>query len=374
MTPRLKNTNMTLRYEDDLKLFPTRQARFGIVALIAIGVALPFILENRPLFGQPGDFWLSVLDFAGITAIGAIGLNLLTGYTGQVSLGHAFFIGIGAYCAVFFGGHHGMPMIVWLPAAAVAGGIVGGLVGPFALRLRGNYLAVISLGLVFLGLHVFQSWTSLTGGPGGGAVTAKMRIGPLDFTNLHIFGRTFSKNQGFFFLVWFAVAVTALVAKNIVRSRPGRAMQAVRDRDVAAEVIGVSLARYKVGAFVISSAMAAVAGALFASYQQFVQPDSFSLFVSIQYIAIIIVGGVGTIFGSVLGAIFVGSVPQLINAFKADIPFVAQGASGKGLTVFQLNQAIYGVLIVVFLVVEPRGLAALWLRLKAYFKAWPFSY
>jgi branched-chain amino acid transport system permease protein len=207
-------------------------------------------------------------------------------------------------------------------------------------------------------------------------VDAPLKIGPVDLAHLSIGNTVYSRNQGFFLLVWSLVAVIALLAKNVVRSRPGRAMQAVRDRDVAAEVIGVSLARTKVGAFAVASALAAMAGALFGAYQQFVQPDAFDLFLSIQYIAIVIVGGVGTIFGAILGALFVGAVPQLVDRYSRDIPFVAKTASGSGfhLTVFQLNQVIFGALIVLFLVLEPRGLAAIWLRIKAYFKAWPFSY
>ena len=365
---RLRNLNMPLRYQDDLRLFPSRQSRLALAALLVAGVLFPLSIKS--------EFWLSVFDYAGIAAIGAMGLNLLTGYTGQVSLGHAFFLGVGAYSAVFFGGHHGLPLPVWLLAAAAAGGVVGALVGPFALRLRGNYLAVVSLGLVFLGLHIFRNWTSVTGGPGGTSVQAPLKLGPIDFAHLEIGNYVYTRNQGFFLLVWGLVAVVALLAKNVVRTRPGRNMQAVRDRDVAAEVIGVSLARTKVGAFVVSSALAAMAGALFGAYQQFVQPDGWDLFLSIQYIAIIIVGGVGTIFGAILGALFIGAVPQLVDHYSKSIPFVSTSASGSGfhLTVFQLNQIIFGVLIVVFLVLEPRGLAALWLRLKAYFKAWPFSY
>jgi branched-chain amino acid transport system permease protein len=366
---RLRNLNMTLRYEDDLKLFKSRQSKLAILVLLVVAVLFPLSYK--------GDFWLSVLNYAGIAAVGAIGLNLLTGYTGQVSLGHAFFLGIGAYSAVFFGGTHGWPLPLWLLACAVVGGVVGLVVGPFALRLRGNYLAVVSLGLVFLGIHIFTNWDSVTGGPGGTGVTPPLTLGPVNFAKLELGNQVYSRNQGFFLLVWVVVAIAALLAKNIARTRPGRAMQAVRDRDVAAEVIGVSLARYKVGAFVISSALAAVAGGLFGAYQQFVTPDSWNLFLSIQYIAIIIVGGVGTIFGSILGALFVGAVPQVVDRFSGHLPFVSKttaSASGFHLTVYQLNQMIFGALIVLFLVVEPRGLAAVWLRIKAYFKAWPFSY
>ena len=366
---RLRNLRMPLRYEDDLKLFKSRQARIGLALLLVVGVLYPLSTKS--------NLWLTVFDYAGIFAIGAIGLNLLTGYTGQVSLGHAFFVGIGAYCTVFFGGQHHQSMIVWLLAAAVIGGVLGGIIGPFALRLRGNYLAVVSLGLVFLGLQSFKHYDGITGGPGGRSIAVPMKLGPVNFSKLSIGNQVYTKNQGFFLLVWAVVAVMALLAKNIVRTRPGRAMQAVRDRDVAAEVIGVSLFRYKVGAFVISSAMAAVAGALFAAYQGFVQPDDWGLALAIEYVAIIIVGGIGTIFGSILGALFIAAIPQLVNRYSGSIPLVTKTVGqthGFHLTVFQLNQAIFGVLIVLFLVIEPRGLAAVWLRLKAYVKSWPFSY
>lgn len=370
MTRRLRNLNMTLKYEDDLRMFKSRWSRAAIVALIIFGIAFPLSYTN--------DFWIGVLDSAGIAAIGAIGLNLLTGFAGQVSLGHAFFIGVGAYSAVFFGGQHGWPLPLWLLAAAVVGGLVGAVVGPFALRLRGNYLAVVSLALVFLGIHIFKNWESITGGPGGTGVTPPLKLGPVDFNHFAIGNEQYTRNQGFFLLIWGIVAIVAVLAKNIVRTRPGRALQAVRDRDVAAEVIGVSLARYKITAFAISSALAALAGALFGALQQFVTPEnSFSLDLSILYIAIIIVGGVGTIFGSILGAIFVGGLPEVVAKYSNHIPFIAHGtgsSSGFHLTVFQFNRIMYGVLIVVFLIIEPLGLAAVWLRIKAYFRAWPFSY
>ncbi|HEV7888649.1 MAG TPA: branched-chain amino acid ABC transporter permease, partial [Acidimicrobiales bacterium] len=318
--PRLRNLNMSLRYEDDLKLFKSRWSRAGVVALLILMVLFPLMYTD--------DFWIGVLNSAGIAAIGAIGLNLLTGYAGQVSLGHAFFIGVGAYSAVFFGGQHNLPLPVWLLGAAAVGGLVGAVIGPFALRLRGNYLAVVSLGLVFLGIHVFKNWESITGGPGGTGVTPPLTLGPVNFAKLQLGGYTYTRNQGFFLLIWPLVALTALLAKNVVRSRPGRAMQAVRDRDVAAEVIGVSLARYKISAFILSSALASMAGALFGAYQQFVTPEnSFNLDLSILYIAIIIVGGVGTIFGSILGAVFVGAVPEVVAKFSDKIPLVSSSPS-----------------------------------------------
>jgi branched-chain amino acid transport system permease protein len=359
--------NLVQDYRQDLRLFGTPTARVGLVVMLLVLVMLPMVIQD--------DFWLSVLIYVGITAVGAIGLNLLTGYCGQISLGHSFFIGAGAYITGWLGGDLGLPLVLWLPLAAVTGGLLGAVVGPFALRLRGHYLAIVTLGLVFIGEHLWRNLKGLTGGNSGTSVNAGISLGPVDFNRLTLAGEVYSRNQGFFWLVWALVAVIALLAKNLVRTRPGRALQAVRDRDQAAEVIGVRAGRYKIGAFVVSSAIASVAGALFGAYQQFVSPDEWNLLLSIQYIAIVIVGGLGTVFGSILGAIFVGALPALIDRFADAIPGVQTSVGGEGfISVFALNQAIFGILIVLFLVFEPRGLAGIWLRIKAYFKSWPFSY
>lgn len=365
--PRGPHRNMVRDYAQDLRLFGTPWRRAGLVLLLAGYLVLPTVVQD--------DFWLSVLIYSGITAVGAIGLNLLTGYCGQVSLGHAFFIGAGAYCTALVGGDLGLPLPVWLLAAGLVGALIGAAIGPFALRLRGLYLAIVTLGLIFIGEHLWRNLDGLTGGNSGTSVTAAPSIGPVDFDELTLLGEQYSRNQGWFWLVWGLVLVVALLATNLARTRPGRAMQAVRDRDVAAEVIGVSAGRYKIGAFAVSSGIAGVAGALFGSYQQFVSPDEWNLLLSVQYIAVIIVGGLGTIFGSVLGALFVGALPALIDRYSDAIPGVASGVGGDGfISVFALNQAIFGLLIVLFLVFEPRGLAGIWLRIKAYFTAWPFSY
>ena len=359
--------NMTRRYEDELRLFRSSAAKAGLVLMVLVWLLLPQVMDD--------DFWLSILNYAGIAAIGAIGLNLLTGYTGQVSLGHAFFLGCGAYVAAQVGGDLDLPLPLWLVCAGVFGAAVGALVGPFALRLRGNYLAIVTLGLVFLGEHIFRNADSITGGNSGTSVTPPVHVGIFDIDDPEIAGFIFTPNQAWFWVIWALVGLVALLTRNIVRTRAGRAIQAVRDRDVAAEVVGVKLSTYKVGAFALSSALAAMAGALYGTYQQFVSPEEFSLFLSIQYIAIIIVGGVGTIFGSVLGALFLGGLPALIEKYSESIPGVKSSASDSGfMSVFSFNQAIFGLLIVLFLVFEPRGLAAIWFRVKAYFKSWPFSY
>jgi branched-chain amino acid transport system permease protein len=361
----VRNTRLTTRYQHDLALWRSRPAQAGALILLAAFAVAPLLI---------GNYWTTVLVYSGIAAIGAIGLNLLTGYTGQVSLGHAFFLGAGAYAASVFTGRWGWPFPLWLLGAAVLGGVIGGLVGPFALRLRGNYLVIVSLGLVFLGQHLFENWHTVTGGLTGVSVRAPVALGGVDAANLSLFSVRLSRNQGYYYFVWTAVLVLGLAAKNLVRTRPGRALQAIRDRDLAAEVLGVSLVQYKVGAFVVSSAYAACAGAIYASFARYLSPLDFTLFLSIQYIAMIIVGGVGSILGSVLGAMFLTAVPRLVESFGTRLPFVSQGAGAGGITVFTLNQAIFALLIIAFLLFEPLGMVEIWRRIKRYFLAWPFSY
>jgi branched-chain amino acid transport system permease protein len=373
-----RNPGMITEYRQDLRLHRTRAAQFGIVLMALIWLAAPMQLE---------DAWLGILNGVAIYAIGGIGLNLLTGYTGQVSLGSAFFMAVGAFTGVYmaknglpFLGIGALPFVLWLPLAAVAGGAIGALIGPVALRLQGNYLAIVTIALLFLGEHILTAWTAVSGGHRGTSARVPLTIGPLDFDKLSFLGTNYSRVQGRFWLLWALVALTAILAKNIVRSRPGRAMQAIRDRDIAAEVVGISLLRYKVGAFALSSGLAAASGALLATtVLNFINPEQFGssagLVLSIQFVAVIIIGGMGTIYGPVLGALVVGGLPQLIQKYSSSLPGLKQSQDGDGLiTVASFNNALFGVLVIVFLLAEPLGLAGVWTRIKTYFKSWPFSY
>ena len=371
---RTRNPFLTTEYTQDLKLFRGRLSQVGLLALLALYLYLPSQLDNA---------WLGILNYIAMAAIGAIGLNLLTGFTGQVSLGHAFFMACGAFTAAYCT-KNDWPFPLWLLAAVVVGGVLGALVGPVALRLHGNYLAIVTIGLLFLGQHIFTqipAMRSITGGNRGTRIDASFAIGPIDFAELNIFGMVYDKEQGLFWLLWALVAIVALVAKNIVRSRPGRAMQAIRDRDIAAEIMGISLTRYKLGAFALSSALAAMAGALYgAAIQGFVSAEEFGgiagLIFSITFVAIIIIGGMGTVFGSILGAAFVVGLQRIISRYSDVLPFLGSGSGADAgiISVASFNNAIFGVLLVVFLLVEPLGLAGVWTRIKMYFKLWPFSY
>ena len=224
-----------------------------ITAIAGLGVLLPFMVNG---------YWLSTAVFVLIAAIGALGLDLLTGRTGQISLGHAFFLGVGAYTGGVLGGRYGLSAALSIPAAAVVAGLLGGLVGPTALRLRGLYLAIVTIGLIFIGQHVFVNVVYLSGGPGGEALPVPT-FGGVNFARgVHV-GRLFINRDGlFYYLALVLLAAAMAYVHNLGRSRHGRSMYAVRDRELAAAVLGVDVARTKVMAFVLSSMLAGVSGAL----------------------------------------------------------------------------------------------------------------
>lgn len=342
-----------------------------------LGVLL-FLYLYLPAY-QVSDSGLGVLVVCGIFAIGAIGLNMLIGYAGQISLGHAFFIGVGAYTAAQFGTRWQWPLPLFLIMCTAVGFALGALVGPFALRLRGHYLVIVTIGLVFTGEHLWSNWDSVTGGIHQVSVRseAPLAFGPFDLRDFSLGGESYSFEQSMFWFVWALVAVSALLAKNLTRSRAGRAMQAIRDRDLSAECIGIDMARYKVGIFAWSSAYAGLAGGLFAVWQRSLNHESFDLLMSITYVAMIIIGGIGTIAGGIIGALVVWGGQHLINENNDHFlfnPLVGDGVGSGLLTTSELNGIVFGGLIIVFLLAEPRGLMALWQRFKTWVLSWPFSY
>ncbi|HVF13995.1 MAG TPA: branched-chain amino acid ABC transporter permease [Acidimicrobiales bacterium] len=321
------------------------------VAVLAAAVAYAIV----PL--AVGDFGLSVLIFAGIFAIGAIGLDLLVGHAGLVSLGHAFFMGAGAYVGVNLGAEAGLAMPLWLGAAAAIGGALGAVVGLCAMRLRGAYLAIVTVGVVFVGLYLWNNVPALTGGAAGAGGDAPAALGPLDFNRLLVAGQAYSREQSWFWLVWTLVAAAAWIAANLVRSRTGRAWQAVREHELAASAIGVEVNRAKVSVFAVSGALGAVAGAVYFGYVRYVGPDEWNLFLSVQFVAIVLVGGSGRLSGPVLGAVLLGGAPRLVEELSEHLPIDA-----LGLTVANLNRLLFGLLVVCFVVFAPQGLAGTWKR------------
>lgn len=326
-----------------------RRVLMGLAVFIA--VALPFWL---------GPAMLTTAVFVLIAAIGVTGLNVLTGYTGQVSLGHAFFLAAGAYTAVVLA-ELGLPAIVWLPAAGVVAAVFGGLIGPTALRLTGLYLAIVTMGLIFLGQHVLFNVHALSGGPQGRAFPA-FAIGSFDFsTDVLSIGPVLVEHNGlYYYLAATVLLVSTLYARNLARTRPGRAMLAVRERPGAAAVMGVHIAWTKVLSFVISSFLAGISGALYASYIGFAQPGHWSLLLSIQYVAAIVIGGMGSVAGPLLGAIVVFGLPSMLQR----MPFMGALSAGE-ISASHIAAIVYGVLIIAFLVAEPRGLAGIGRRVAA---------
>jgi len=379
------------------------------------------VMFTLPLGKVPGvrflsaDDWLKLLGTACIFAIGALGLNILTGLAGQVSLGHAFFLAIGAYTAAWLGGAPGplagmgLPIWIWLPAAGLVAAIVGILIAPTAVRVRGLYLAIVTLGLVFIGEYVFRNWRWLTGGSQSGRPFPDLAIklwkeeeALIDFSRDGAwFGVELSNEARAFVFLLVLLILFTLIAKNIQRTRVGRAFQAIRDRDVAAEIMGVNEAAYKAIAFGISSFFAGVAGGLLASFVGREIPERWDLLLSVEFIAIILIGGAGTVSGTLMGSAFVVLLPRFVQDFTKWLKGVVQGGEGilakvgdlvvstgtgdwglinveagaaPGLGIFQLNQVLFGVLIIVFLIFEPLGLYGIWLRVRNYWKGWPFTY
>jgi branched-chain amino acid transport system permease protein len=323
------------------------RARILLLAAAMVMVVLPF---------QLGTSALTTATFVVIAAIGATGLNVLTGYAGQISLGHAFFLAAGAYTGAKLGEDLGWSAAVWIPAAGVVAGACGALVGPVALRLSGLYLAIVTLGLVFIGQHVFFNAESLTGGPQGRTFPPVV-IGPFDFSAgqvLRIGEAQIDSNGLYYYLALALLACATAFAWNVRRTRTGRAMVAVREREIAASVMGVDVRRVKVAAFTAAAVMAGVSGALYASYLSFAQPGEWSLLLSIQFVAAVIVGGMGTVAGPLLGSAVVFALPTLLK----NLPFLPEEAAG-GVSVSDLSSIAYGLLIVAFLVLQPRGLAGL---------------
>jgi len=355
-------------YASDMAMFNTGTKKAAFVAMLVLAVGVPFLFE---------DDLLLLLATACVVAIGALGLNLVTGYAGQVSLGHAFFLAIGAYTAAYISGDPDgrvlglgvTNILIWLPVAGLVAALAGVLVAPLAVRLRGLYLAIVTLGLVFVGEYVLTEWNGLTGGLGTGRRAATLELFGYQLDKPGFF----SREQSLFLVMFVILVVFGLAARNLGRSKVGRAFSAIRDRDIAAGVIGVNLARYKTIAFAVSSFYAGCAGALLFTIGGRFDAGQFNLLLSVQYIAIVLIGGAGTVAGTVMGAFFLTLLPRLTRELPALVPFISAVPSEQP-NIFQLDAILYGALIIVFLIFEPRGLFGIWIRVRNYWKAWPFSY
>ena len=334
---------MKRNYYQDLRLFKYGSTFFWYLALVVGCFLAPLVLD---------DYITSQLSFICMYSIATVGLMLLTGYTGQISMGHAAFFGVGAYTSAILTSN-GVPFILALPAAGLLAGVVGIPVGLPALRLSGLYLAIATMGFGFIVDEILVRWESLTRGNMGMMVDPPS-IGPL----------TFETEVQFYYLTLIVLVLTILVAKNILRSPTGRAMIAIRDSEVAAQAMGISMAKYKTMAFAISAFFTGVAGCLYAHKLTFINPESFTILVSIEFLAMIIIGGLGSIHGAVYGAAFVIFLPQLIIMTKDYMPKYLADQTG-------LESALYGLMIILFILFEPMGIYGIWRKKKFYFEMFP---
>jgi branched-chain amino acid transport system permease protein len=356
-------------YDQELALFNTRPKQVWVGVIVVAAFLMTFSLS---------DSLLQTLALGFGFAIGALGLNIVTGLAGQVSLGHAFFLGVGAYTAAAISGDpdgrtigYGITnILVWLPAAGLVAALAGVMIAPLATRLRGLYLAIVTLGLVFIGEYIFGEWTELTGGNGVGREAATPVLFGYDFSQD---SESLTSDQNLYLLLLVLMLVFALGARNLARSRVGRSFSAVRDRDMAAEMMGINLPRTKTIAFGISSFYAGCAGALIYSIIGFFEPSSFSLLLSVQFIAMVLIGGAGTVSGTIMGALFISLLPTITRELPSYLPVISAGVTDTP-NIYQLESILYGLLIVGFLLFEPRGLFGIWIRIRNYWKGWPFSY
>lgn len=342
----------TLRtsYAHDTRLLDSDFVRFWAIAAVLCALLLPLALTN---------FWMGVTNQALIAIVGALALNLLMGTTGQISLGHAGFIAAGAFTVAALTTHMQAPFGITLIAAAVVGAVLGVLVGLPALRLKGLYLAVSTLAahfVIIVGLGQYQAAISYGAG---------FTIGPPSLFGLEIA----TERRWFYVLLPIALGVL-LVNVNWLRSAFGRAWMAIHHKEVAAESLGVNAARYKLLAFSTSTSLTCFSGALWAYHTGFVSVEAFDIHLLIQYLAMVIIGGLGSMLGSVLGAVFVVVLPHVISVVSEKLPFL----TGLGGRLFEVQIGVFGAIMLLFLLLEPRGLAGIWARVRFYFLLWPFKY
>lgn len=322
-------------------------------------ILLFVVLFTMPLW--IGNRWLSVSNLIFITIISATGLNILTGYCGQLSIGHAGFIAVGAYTSAILTSKLGMPFPVGLISAGIVSGSVGLIFGIPSVRVKGFYLAISTIAAQFIIMWVINHWTGITGGFNG-MVAPIATIGPLEF-----------KSQASqFYLILIITVIVVFFAKNLARTRVGRAFIAVRDNDLAAEVMGINLFRYKLLAFFIGCFLAGIAGSLMGHcVWGYITTEHFSFTDSILLVGMIIIGGQGTTIGPILGVMFIELVDQGITYLSPvlESAFTLPAGFTTG-----LGPIVFGMTIVLFLILEPRGIAHRWQLFKASYRLWPFSY
>jgi len=348
--------DMKRNYYEDLELFSSWVVVFWFCALMVFLALYPFLFKN---------YYVYMANYMAINIIVAVGLNLLVGYTGQISLGHAGFFAIGAYGTIIMMGKLQLPFLISLPLAGLVAALFGFLLGLPALRLEGPYLSIATLGF---GLTIIQviGRISYFGGRQG-LHAPELTIGPW-----HV-----DTDRDFYYLLITITILLTWAARNIIKTRVGRAFVAIRDADIAAETMGVNLTYYKTLAFALSAFYTGVAGGLYAFVLRFIEPEIFGLLMSIIFLAMVVVGGLGSIMGSIAGACLLSWLDlELRNILS--IPYLGQWLESLSKTYFSITGVsniqfiVYGLIMVSIMLFEPLGIYGFWIRTKKYWKTWPF--
>ncbi len=340
-------------YLQDEAIFRTLYQKTWFSIFMFLLLAVPPFLSEYYVFFMTTIF---------IAIIGGHGLNILLGYTGQISLGHAAFLGVGGYTYSYLVMVLGWPFFASVLAAGLVAAGLGLVIGIPSLRIKGIYLGIATLAFQFIMDYTYFHWQGFSGGPQGRVVEAP-----------NIFGMPMTSKISFYYICVFFMVILLWGAKNIMRSKYGRCLMAVRDNDISAEAVGVPVFKFKLLAFVISSFYAGVAGSLFVIHMRTVYPDFFHFNVSIEYLAMVVVGGMGSVIGSIFGAIFIVFIPEVLTNI---IRFIAQITNNPDVTVFMAptRLMVHGFLIILFIMIEPGGLAGIWRKVSSYWKIWPLPY
>ena len=331
-------------YLQDIRLAKHGGHRFWYGALMLVLLVAPWLLP---------EYWLAQLTFVLIYSVVGLGLMLLAGFTGLFSLGHAAFLGVGAYTQAALT-HAGVPFPVALALAGLLSAAVGMVVGLPALRVKGIYLGIVTLSFGFIVEEAFARWESVTGGNAGMHLKAP-----------EMFGWTLESGESFYWLCLAVTVLSTLAILNLLRSSTGRAFVAIRDSEVSAQSMGIHLAYYKTLSFAISAALAGIGGALYAHKLKFISPDQFNIIQSVDLLLMVVIGGLGSVHGAFLGAIFLITMPQVISLGKDYLPAAIGQAPG-------LQGLVYGLVLIAFVLFEPLGLYGRWLKVRTYLQIFPF--
>lgn len=331
-------------YDQDIRLAKHGGHVFWYSLLVLFLLGAPWLLE---------EYWLAQLTFVLIYSVVGLGLMLLAGFTGLFSIGHAAFLGVGAYTEAVLAAK-GWPFPVSLAMAAGLSAAVGAVVGLPALRVKGIYLGIATLSFGFIVEEGLARWESITGGNAG-----------MHVKGIQMFGWEANTSESFYMVCLVVTVLSTLAVLNLLRSSTGRAFVAIRDSEISAQSMGIHLARYKTLSFMISAALAGMGGALYAHKLQFISPDQFNILQSVDLLLMVVIGGLGSIHGAFLGAIFLITMPQLISLGKDYLPAAIGQAPG-------LQAVVYGAVLIAFVMFEPLGLYGRWLKVRTWFQLFPF--